>query len=807
MDAPGTPSGTLAFLFTDIEGSTHRWEHHQQSMGATIARHDAMLRHEIEVRDGYVFKTVGDAFCAAFHTVPLAVAAAIAAQRCIEAEDWGEPGPVRVRMAVHVGAAEEREGDYFGPSVNRVARLLSAGHGGQVLLSLPAAELARDSLPEGISLRDMGEHRLKDLARPERIFQIVVPGLAAVFAPLRTLDNRPNNLPQQVTPFVGRERDVAAIAGLLREDHVRLVTLTGPGGTGKTRLSLQVAAELLDDYPDGVWFVPLEAATDEERVSAAIAQALAVRERAGSSLEEAVLEFVASRTLLLVLDNFEQVAHAAPLVSRLLRAGEGLDVLVSSRVRLGIQGDHEYRVPPLGLPDLADGGTVEVEQLAQCEAVQLFVDRAQAAKRGFELTQDNAAAVAQICQHIDGLPLAIELAAARVRMLPPPALLARLSDTLRMLVGGGADRPERHQTLRGTIGWSYDLLLPSQQVLLARLSVFAGGWTFDAAEAVANPNGDLDVFTDLEALVDHSMVRQEEMPDGEPRFHALVTIRDFAREQLATMGTNEVSRVRSGHADWSVELAESAEPELTGPDQAAWLSRLDDEIDNLRAALGWLEETGKTEAGLRLAGALWRFWWGRGYLSEGYGWLTRLLARADSVDTAVRAKALDAAGTLLADQGDLAAATHLHEDALAIYRTLGDARGMAWVSHNIGIVARMQGQEDTAEAVFEESLALMRSAGDEHGTSRVLNSLGALAFGRGSYDRATALYEESLAIGRRLRDEQHVLIALANLAEAREYQGDLERASALYEDALVARGRSGTGGRPPFPSSGSAASP
>src|SRR5829696_2940857 len=371
MPEPRRPSGTVTFLFTDIEGSTKRWQTYPEAMGAAVARHDALLRAEIERREGYVFKTVGGAFCAAFPTVPLAVAAALAAQRDLAAADWGEPGPIWVRMAVHVGAAEERAADYFGPAVNRVARLMSAGHGGQILLSLPAAELARDSLPATVQLRDLGEHRLKDLSRPEHIFQLVAVDLPADFPPLATLDFHPNNLPPQLTPLVGREREMHAVCDLIGRDDIRLVTLTGPGGTGKTRLSLQVGTELIDAYPEGVWFVPLENATDETVVVGALAQALGVREVAGQPLVEGLTDFLRGKQLLILLDNFEQVVHVAPLVARLLGQAPRLEFLITSRIRLGVQGEHEYGVPPLDVPD---NGAVSPADLMGCSAVRLFVE-------------------------------------------------------------------------------------------------------------------------------------------------------------------------------------------------------------------------------------------------------------------------------------------------------------------------------------------------------------------------------------------------------------------------------------------------
>src|ERR687894_2385677 len=622
MVAP--PSGTVTFLFTDIEGSSRMWEKSPETMRTALARHDEVLRSAIEAHGGHVFKTVGDAFCASFPTAPEALGAALSAQRALLVnEDWGEGGPPLVRMALHTGSAEERNGDYFGPPLNRVARLLSAAHGGQILLSLPAQELVRDLLPVGVELRDLGEHRLKDLARPERVFELLAPDLPAGFPPLRTLESRPNNLPMQPTPLVGREREVEDVRERLLAPEVRLLTLTGPGGTGKTRLALQAAADLLDEFEDGVFFVALATLTDPTLVASTVAQVLDVRESGDQPLIEGVKDYLKDKRLLLVLDNFEQVLEAAPLAGELLSAPR-LKVLATSRIPLGVYGEHEYAVPPLAVPD--PKRLPGLEALSQYEAVRLFIERARAAKADFAVTSENAPAVAEICARLDGLPLAIELAAARVKLLPPGAMLGRLGRRLKLLTGGARDLPERQRTLRGAIEWSHTLLEEGEKTLFARLAVFSGGRTLEAIEAICDTEGDLPIeaFEGVSSLVDKSLLRQEEGPNGEPRFVMLETVHEFAREKLGQSAeTQEIKRV---HAEYFLTLIEVAHPELKGPDQLEWLERLEAEHDNMRAALSWASERKEVEVALRLGGSLWWFWWMRGYYSEGRRWLQEALA-------------------------------------------------------------------------------------------------------------------------------------------------------------------------------------
>src|SRR5215217_2338175 len=635
MTAP--PTGTVTFLFTDIEGSTSLWEHDAPTMQEALARHDEILQNTIEDRGGYVFKTVGDAFCAAFDTATDATEAALAAQRALLEEGWAdEIGSIRVRMALHAGAAEERGGDYFGPPLNRVARLLSAGHGGQILLSHTTQELTRDDLPEGASLRDLGQRRLKDLFRPERVFQLLAPDLPSGFPPLKTLDARLNNLPTQPTPLVGREREVAGVCRLLRGGGVRLLTLTGPGGMGKTRLALQVAADLVDEFEDGVFLVPLAPISDPDLVVPTVARTLDITETSGRTPEEALKDYLRNKEIVLVLDNFEQVVEAAPLVGELLSACPALKVLATSRTVLRLYGEREFTVPPLELPDPSH--PQPLERLTQYEAVRLFVERAQAAKAGFSVTDENALAVAKICAHLDGLPLAIELAAVRIKLLPPQAILVRLGNRLKLLTGGARDLPERQRTLRATIEWSHELLDEGQKILFARLAVFAGGCTLEAMEAVCDAERDLpldDPIKGASSLLDKSLLRREEgSEESEPRFSMLETIREYAQERLEESEAAE--EIRRLHAECYLALAEEAEPRLRGPEVVTSLGRLETEHDNMRAALSWSLKSGEAELGLRLGVALLWFWSARGYWSEGARWLEESLAKGGTAEPATR---------------------------------------------------------------------------------------------------------------------------------------------------------------------------
>jgi predicted ATPase/class 3 adenylate cyclase len=781
------PTGTVTFLFTDVEGSTKLWERYPEAMQATMARHDEVLREVMDSSGGYVFKTVGDAFCVAFSSASHALEAALAAQRALLSEEREKTGPLQVRMALHTGSADERGGDYFGPPVNRVARLLSAGHGRQVLLSSATQELVRDALPEGTKLRNLGERRLKDLFRPERVFQLLALELPTSFPPLKTLDTRMNNLPAQPTPLVGRERDLGEVCDLLRGEGVRLLTLTGPGGIGKTRLGLQVAAELLDELEDGVFFVALAPITDPSLVASAIAEPLGVVEAGDQPLEEGLKGYLRGKELLLLLDNFEQVLGAAPLVGELLSACPKLKVLATSRSVLRIYGEQEYPVPPLELPD--HKRLPPVERLTQYEAVRLFIERAKAARPGFSVTNESAPAVAEICVRLDGLPLAIELAAARIKLLTPGAMLERLGSRLKLVTGGARNLPERQRTLRSTIEWSHALLEEGERVLFARLAVFAGGRTLKAIEAICDSRGDLpvDALDGVSSLLDKSLLRQEEGPEGEARFVMLETIHEYARERLEASG--EAEEIRRLHAEYFLGLAEEAEPELSGADQLACLEHLEAEHDNMRAALAWSLEK-ESETALRLAGVLARFWEKRSYVSEGSRWLEAALrqsGRAEAVtDAATRAKLLSEAGTFAFFRTDFEHAIVLHGEALKLYRELGDDSGVAFALLCLGAQHMEKGDPERAVPFLEEALALSHWIGDKRNIAGTLHNLAEVERQRGNYERAKTLGMQSIALSREMEDKWELAVVVGWMGLLAVWSGDdHDLAERSLEEALA----------------------
>lgn len=748
------PSGTVTFLFTDIEGSTKRvHELGTERWQRVLTDHARLIRTPFAAQHGHEVRTEGDRFFYVFGTARQAVAAAAEAQRALSTHAWPF-GTVKVRMGMHSGeavpAGSEAGADYVGYAVHHAARVGNAGHGGQVLLTSTTKDLLEGGrLPEGVSLRDLGQHRLKDMSEPDRLYQLVIDGVDRDFLPLLTLDRAPHNLPVQATSFVGREYELAQARELL--ERTRLLALTGPGGTGKTRLSLQLAAEMVEQFPDGVWFVRLAPVRDPDLVASSIAQTLGVQVTGSATPMDRLIEHLRKKRVLLVLDNFEQVIEAAADVSRLLAEAPQLKVIVTTRAVLHVYGEQEFPVPPLELPDLEH--LPELSKLSMYEAVRLFIERARAARPEFAVTNENAPAVAGICARLDGLPLAIELAAAKVRILPPQAIYSRLGKSLDLLQSGARDLPPRQRTLRGAIAWSHDLLEPAPRLLFQRLAVFLGGASLSEIERVCGPAEQLggDVLEALTALVDQSLLRQQELA-GEPRFPMLEVIREFAREKLDESG--EASRIDERHMDAFVDLAERARPQLRAERQKQWLDRLEVEHGNLRAAFDRAVAAGHAERALRLVAALWRFWQFRGHLREGRQRAEQALALPGAKEHArAYLGAVDAAGGLTYWLGEVEPTRRYYTEQLDLARQLGDRVALANALYNYGFTFMVtEAQQDlvSARKLLDEALSVAREAGDTKvladvlwGIAGVLTQAREFVAAQRYYDEATDLYRRT----------------------------------------------------------------
>ena len=796
---PAFLNDTLTFLFTDVEGSTALWEKQAEAMRLALHRQEEFTGQAIARHGGLIFGNPGDAYCVVFASPLAALNAALDAQIALHSAAWpAEIGALRVRMALHAGTAEERNGNYFGRDVNRVARLLAIGHGGQILLSETAGELIRDSLPPSVTLQDMGMHRLRDMLYPERIFQARHPLLPVVSVPLASQPVGMHNLPLPMNAFIGQEIALTAIKSLL--SGARLLTLVGSGGCGKTRLSHQTAADVLEEFPDGVWLVELAAIAEPALVARTVAGVLHVRENTGENLVETLIGHLRAKHLLLILDNCEHLLEAcAQLASALLPHCPHVKILASSREPLRIAGEQTYRIPSLSLP--APGQPVTPENVADFAAMRLFVERGLQSKADFRVTPEDIPFLTAICRRLDGIPLAIELAAARVRALSLAEINGRLDDCFRLLTGGNRTALPRQQTLRALIDWSDALLDAEERTLLRRLSVFSGGWTHEAAERVGAdvPNAfalpewyggqepdeqeavtpktehtsiehisidvcsDVclikreDVFDLLSGLADKSLILVETQKD-KTRFQMLETVRQYGREKLRASG--ESARVRARHCAYFLAFAEDAYPNLYGPEQGEWFGALEAEHDNMRAALTWCQEAGAGEAGLRLVGALGRFWDTRGYLHEGQERLARALAGAQE-PTPYRAKALLKAGWIAYLLHQHAFAQTCYEEALSIYQARDDQEGAASALHLLAMLARAVGHLDTARQLFEQILDIHSRTGGHDGS--VWSNLGWIAHRQGNIPEARRLLTRALLIYRQDGHVQHIASTLRGL--------------------------------------------
>ena len=813
------PSGTVTFLFTDIEGSTERWERHRDAMREAVRRHEEIIQAAIAAHDGYVFKTVGDAFCATFRTVPDAIGAALDAQRALAKEDFSAVDGLSVRMAVHTGLSYERSGDYFGPTVNRVARLLSIGHGGQVLVSGTASDLAQGELPPRITFRDLGAQRLKDLAQPEQVYQLVAPDLPQEFPPLRSLDALPNNLPLQITSFVGRDEEIQTIEKRLQQ--TRLLTLVGSGGVGKTRLALQVGADLLDRYEDGVWLVEFAPLTDPDLVPSVVAGVLGVAEVANRSLVDSIVYWLKPKHALLILDNCEHVVEAAAkIVDAILRGCPHVRLMVASRQGLGMDGETVHRVASLSVPEDQDG--LNARDALQYGAVALFIERAAAAVENFSLTDENAETVAQICRRLDGIALAIELAAPRLKALTLDQLSQRLNERFRLLTGGKRTALQRQQTMRALIDWSYDLLADAEKRLLWRVAIFAGGWTLDAAADVCSDENieTWDVIDLLTSLVDKSLVAAE-LHGTSPRYRLGESTREYALEKLDASG--ERQKIARKHAEYFAKVAEKADATFNTMPLGTWIPPLLVEVDNFRAALDWtLSENHDRALGGGLAGALEGLWVEGGMEAEGARWVGEALS-ADNSELAkdIAARLWRTLSAIRGYEGEPACAAA--ERACALYKSLGNRRGLAqsqlalangffrmgrneemkrplreaiatfrelgdtwWLARTLdreATLALLEGDIEAGRKGFKDSLAFYKAHGDDAGWDRTLANLGELEFQAGNIEQAIIYATEAKEIDERLKRKLPLGVTLCNLAA---YRIALDRVDEARTDARAA---------------------
>ena len=826
------PTELVTFLFTDIEGSTKLSQEFPETLQAALEKHHSIMQEAVESNNGFVFEIIGDAFCCAFANASDAVKAAYDSQTNLSKEKWDD-AVIKVRMGIHSGNAEWNGKRYMGYiTLARTARIMSAAYGEQIIISNDTFKLVKENFTDGrigeirnegtgneISFRDLGERRLKDVIQPIRLFQIISPGLREDFPPLKTLDARSNNLPVQLTSFIGREEEMKQVKSLLRQTH--LLTLTGSGGAGKTRLSLQIAADVIDDFANGVWLVELAPLLEPAFLPRAISEALGVQEEPERALEDTLCDYLREKEILIILDNCEHLIEAcSSLAEKLLSNSAKLKLIATSREALRCSGEQTHSVLSLEVPDPKD--EISPEKLTQYEAARLFIERALSVNPNFRVNSENAHALAEICYQLDGIPLAIELAAARIKILSLEKIYERLNDRFNLLTGGKRTALPRQQTLRALIDWSYSLLSEKEKLLWDRLSVFAGGWTLEAAEKIFS-DGKIrkeEVFELLNYLTEKSIIVFDEVKE---RYRMLETVRQYGEKKLNE--SEEQEDIPMNHLKFFMELAEEAEPKLYGTEMQSWLLKLESENGNLEKALHWSLEMKESEKGIRLAGGLGYFWQVRGHFSAGIRWLGNILDNTSSVTNYARGKALNFAGALISSQGEYKRARKLIEESLSIYRQIEDKYGMAMSLNNFGHVTFMQGKDkwalelykecldisieikdkrsianslrgignvafnqgehDQSNEFYEKSLTVYREIGDKRAIASVLNSLGNMPFERGKYDLACRLYEESLALNREIGDKRGTAVSLNNLGNVAFEQGDCKRSKELNEESLL----------------------
>src|SRR5438445_1112657 len=775
---PERPTGTVTFLFTDIEGSTRLLQELGDDWVGVLEDQRRLMRESIAQNTGVELGTAGDSFFVVFASAADATQAVVSAQQALAGHAWTGSKTVRVRMGLHTGEARRVGDDYVGLDVHRAARIAACGHGGQVVISDSVFALVVTALPAGVSIRDLGEHRLKDLPRPEHLYQLEIDGLPTEFPPLKTLDVRKNNLPLQLTSFLGRTAELAALKELLAGG--RLVTLVGTGGIGKTRLAIELATEVLEDF-GYVWLAELAPITDPGLVAQTLMAAIDVREQAGRTPLDALIDYSAPTSALVILDNCEHLVEAcAILAESLLEACPKLKIIATSREHLGVPGEASWRVPSLPGPD--PEWLPALEQVAESAAVALFVDRATAASPSFQLTKENAPLVVQICQRLDGIPLAIELAAKRLSLLTLPQMITRLNDRFRLLTGGGRTALPRQQTLRAAIDWSHELLAESERTLLRRASVFAGGFSLELAEEICawTPLDAADMLDLLGTLVSKSLIVYDETGS---RYGMLETIREYAVERARSAG--EDGEIATRHRTRFLALAEEADRELHGPAQLRWFDLIDTEIANFRAAFDSYLTHEDAQAALRIASGLGLYWRARGRFTEGRGWLERGLAPREAVPATLRARALAWASYLAIYQGAYTQAQIRGEESLNLYTAAGDGWGTGFALQVLGAVALNQDDYPSAARLEQESVRYLRQNGDTDGLGLSYVYLGVVALRRGEYPGAMGLLEQALLNFREVGDIRRVSIALRLMGEVELCQGHYTPATSLLDESLV----------------------
>lgn len=809
------PSGTVTFLFTDIEGSTSRWEKMPEAMHASLARHNEILETTIEENSGQVFKTVGDEYQAVFSFPDQALLAAVKAQQILAKTTWGLTGPIKVRMGIHTGPAKASTNDYeTSHTLNRVSRVMSAGAGGQILLSLEAAEMMRRSLPEDIYLSDLGEYRLKGMSYYERLYQVNAPDLPKAFPKLEAKKVRPNNLPAQLTSFIGREQDIQLITEKLHDPDIRLLTLTGIGGVGKTRISLQVGQKLLEAFANGVFFVSLASVRDDTLVLPTIAETFGIEETAEQDSLELLKNYLSTKKMLLILDNFEHILPSAPRIASLLGASPDLKILVTSRSLLRLSFEHNYPISPLSLPEVENPN--DIDNMASSEALQLFIERAKSVKPDFQPRDENIHALAEICRRLEGVPLALELAAAHARFLSIQQIRTALTTRLGLLKGGPGDLPARHQTMRAAIEWSYQLLSKGEQTIFQQVSIFAGGCTLEALEFVSGREIPF-IFGTLTSLVDKNLIRHIDS-EGDSRFLMYETIREYGIEQLNETG-DQIDLYRQ-YALFYIGLAHRSaqNPRI-----------LDREINNLRAILRWSIDSNNSQMGFRLTGDNF-FWSNR--VTEGRRWIAELLAlpqkphqihrrgytlftaiilaiyQGDVIDARARIEELNSLavgaqneillhmvqfviGYLHIIQEEYSQAENIFVNLMHSLKLPQEWPNAAWSSSMLGSLYLQQGNNEEATKYIENCRTIFGSNNSLLGFADVNTYLGFIALNQGNTQQASILLQEGLTLSHQIGTRGHVTYCLGGLACVAITEADFDRAARIFGAAVSLSQRTG----------------